>query len=85
MNHKLSPEEVEEIMIELRAGTSANKIASGFGISSCMIRQINNGQVDCYRIDGVTYPIVRDARYPPVTEKLEPVHSCPPGFEIDLA
>lgn len=51
----LSPERAEEIMVELREGTSYVDIAKDFGVSRVLVRKINLG--DAYRIDAFSYPV----------------------------
>tara|TARA_Y100000590_G_scaffold23842_1_gene27220 strand:+ start:684 stop:950 length:267 start_codon:yes stop_codon:yes gene_type:complete len=58
MNTLLSPEQVEEIMIELRNETPMHVIAKDFSISRAMIQGINEGRWKVYRLDGVSYPVV---------------------------
>jgi len=57
MTVKLSPQQLEEVMVELRAGTSHTVIAKQFKISKALVHQINEGERRCYRIDGMVYPI----------------------------
>ena len=51
----LSAERAEEIMVELREGTSYVDIAKDFGVSRSLVRKINLGEA--YRIDGFYYPV----------------------------
>ena len=51
----LSSERAEEIMVELREGTSYVDIAKDFGVSRSLVRKINLGEA--YRIDEFYYPV----------------------------
>ena len=51
----LSSERAEEIMVELREGTSYVDIAKDFGVSRTLVRKINLGE--SYRVDGFSYPV----------------------------
>ena len=53
----LSEDQVEEIMIELREGTSYKRISKMFKVSHYSIQDINLGR--CYSIDGYNYPVRR--------------------------
>jgi hypothetical protein len=55
---RLSLEQVEEIMIELRDGQSQLFIAAEFNISRGTVRAINEGRYELYRIEGYKYPVV---------------------------
>ncbi len=61
----LNVEQVEEIYVELREGTSFSKIGKMFGVSTATIQNVNNGKY--FRVDYMTYPIV-DRRRKYLTE-----------------
>jgi hypothetical protein len=61
----LNVEQVEEIYIELREGTSYSEIGKMFGVSSATIRNVNLGKH--FKLDYITYPIV-DRRKKYLTE-----------------
>ena len=61
----LNVEQVEEIYIELREGTSYAKIEKMFGVSGATIRNVNLGKH--FKLDYITYPIV-DRRRKYLTE-----------------
>ena len=56
--NRLSLEQVEEIMIELRNETSLTVISKDFGVSRALIQGINEGRWVAYRLEGVSYPII---------------------------
>jgi len=62
---KLNVEQVEEIYIELREGTSYAEIGKMFNVSGATIRNVNTGQH--FKLDYMTYPIV-DRRRKYLTE-----------------
>ena len=55
----LDDNQIEEIYIELREGTSYAEIAKGFDITGSMVQHINHGR--CYNNPDLYYPI-RDTR-----------------------
>jgi len=55
----LHDNQIEEIYIELREGTSYAEIAKGFDITGSMVQHINHGR--CYNNPDLHYPI-RDTR-----------------------
>ena len=61
----LNLEQVEEIYIELREGTSYAEIGKMFNVSGATIRNVNIGKY--FRVDYMTYPIV-DRRRKYLTE-----------------
>ena len=61
----LNVEQVEEIYVELREGTSFSKIGKMFDVSTATIQNVNNGKY--FRVDYMTYPIV-DRRRKYLTE-----------------
>ena len=56
---RLSLEQIEEIMIELRNGESQSFICTEFNISRGTVRAINEGHYKLYRIEGYNYPVVK--------------------------
>jgi hypothetical protein len=52
----LNVEQVEEIYVELREGTSFSKIGKMFNVSGATIRNVNIGKH--FKLDYITYPIV---------------------------
>ena len=67
MTNKLTREQAEEICVELREGTLREKIAEGFGISTALVQQINNGK--SYQIYGMRYPIASTYGGKPIEKK----------------
>ena len=53
---KLTQDDVEEIYVELREGTSYNDIAKMFFVSFATIQNVNSGKY--FRIPDMIYPIV---------------------------
>ena len=54
---KLTQEQIEEIMIELRDGQTQSFIATEFNVSRSTIQAINEGRYRKYRIPGYNYPV----------------------------
>ena len=54
---KLTQEQVEEIMIELRDGQTQSFIATEFNVSRSTIQAINEGRYSKYRIPDYRYPV----------------------------
>lgn len=54
---KLSSQQLEEISVEIREGTSFTKIAEAFRVSYASIQNINEGNIKGYRIANFEYPI----------------------------
>jgi transposase len=61
----LNVEQVEEIYVELREGTSFSKIGKMFDVSTATVQNVNKGKY--FRVDYMTYPIV-DRRRKYLTE-----------------
>jgi phage portal protein BeeE len=53
----LSMDQIEEVHIELRVGTTTRNIAAMFNISSQLVGHINNGDYEHYRIRSFVYPV----------------------------
>jgi hypothetical protein len=87
---KLTQDDVEEIHIELREGTSYNAIAKMFDTSYATIQNVNNGKY--FRIPDMRYPIVdRRHKYGKEPGELndfwdtyipEPMHTLPVKLHI---
>jgi len=60
---KLTDDQIEEIYVELRAGTTHKEIGKMFGVSTALIGHINNGIN--YSRPGWSYPIV-DRKVKPI-------------------
>ena len=56
---RLSLDQIEEIMIELRNGKSQSFIGTEFNICRGTVRGINEGRYKSYRIEGYNYPVVK--------------------------
>ena len=54
---RLSSQQLEEISVEIREGTSFTKIAEDFKVSYASIQNINEGNTHKYRIANFEYPI----------------------------
>jgi len=87
---KLTQDDVEEIYVELREGTSYNAIAKMFNVSFATIQNVNSGKY--FRIPDMRYPIVdRRHKYneePKINDDAwdsyipEPMHTRPVKLRI---
>ena len=57
IKQKLTDQDVEEIYIELREGSTYQAIGKSFGVSKSLIQQIRNGER--HRIPGFKYPVLK--------------------------
>ena len=81
----LDDEQIEEIYIELREGTSYAEIAKGFNITGSMVQRINHGR--CYGNPDFDYPIRNNRKkdFVEPSERDEFWDSCfPEPYEVNL-